>query len=623
MSLVFEVWDGSAWLDKTGKLTDLRHRVAAKSLEELGFTLVDESLSVGSRCRYRRGSNVIFEGVVYEVNRRHEGGRVREISCGAYTDLILYERHIVFREYSTGTRAGTIIKDLASLESGVNVSNVDETSTPALNTPWTIQNAKALDVMMDVARGTNYWLRMRPGKILFFKPRSTGTPAATISGSIVLNADYAEDRWKQRNRVIYVGANGHVLADVSEGPGDMPEVVHDPFLTDQNEALRRAQTRLAMNREYGRQLRLEMMQSDFLSLNIDLGNTVTVNLPSVGLSNVNMYVVEIEYDPSRLRYYVTVGGRLELFEEYLDEALGGDVASRFGGTVSVPEYVSTIVSAQNAALKIQADARTLRLVNKAPILLSNAINVVLDDDGFVRLASSHTSGSFITWYTPGELFSRWLRVHYGFEAGGGSVSADIVDASGQTIVSNVPRDYEFRYYPQTGGWLTEMTANEWTCVNGSVSDSQNAVISFWSIRATRTSGSSMKVIYPRQQNLGLSLSGFRHFVIYLYSLADDSNLKIRLIENASKYHETIINHKGLAWRRYQIKLDTMTKVGGGASVLNWLEIETSLPTLYVDSDYILIPAGREKIGVKLNLSRPSASAASPRVSLVKLVWREA
>ncbi|MDW8360062.1 MAG: hypothetical protein RMK31_05705, partial [Candidatus Caldarchaeum sp.] len=115
----------------------------------------------------------------------------------------------------------------------------------------------------------------------------------------------------------------------------------------------------------------------------------------------------------------------------------------------------------------------------------------------------------------------------------------------------------------------------------------------------------------------------RHFVIYLYSMADDSNLKIRLMENASKYHETTINHQGLTWRKYQVRLDTMNKVGGGASTLNWLEIETSLPTLYVDSDYVLMPAGREKIGVKVNLSRPSASATSPRVSLVKLVWREA
>ncbi|MCS7129392.1 MAG: hypothetical protein NZ919_01965, partial [Candidatus Caldarchaeum sp.] len=477
-----EVWDGVRWVDKTDKVLRLSRRISSRSIEALEFTAL-EAFTVGSRTRFRHGSTVVFEGVVYEVRREHRAGDVARCEATAYSDLIVFDRYVVFREYAAGTKAGTIIKDLASLESNVDVSNVDEANTPELKSPWTVQNMVALEVMQSVARGTNYWLRMKPGRKLVFKPKTTASPAATLDGSKVLEAEYSEDRWKLRNRVIYVGANGQVLANVSEGSGDMPEVVHDPFLTDQNEALRRAQTRLAMNREFGRQLRVEMHRKHFEDLNVDLGDTLAVNLPSVGVANTSMYVVEVDYKPSELRCTATLGGRLELFEEFFDEALGGDVASRFGGTVSVPEYVSSVVSAQNAALKIQADARTLRLVNKVPLLLSNAVNVVLDYDGSVRLASGHTSGSFITWYTPGELFSRWLRVHYSFEAGGGSVSADIVEAGGQTIVSNVPRDYEFRYYPQVGGWLTEMNADEWTCVNGSVSDSQNAVISFWSIRA--------------------------------------------------------------------------------------------------------------------------------------------
>jgi len=50
------------------------------------------------------------------------------------------------------------------------------------------------------------------------------------------------------------------------------------------EAYRRAQIRLALNKEYGRQLRIEMSQYDFESLNIDLGDTVTVNLTSLGVN---------------------------------------------------------------------------------------------------------------------------------------------------------------------------------------------------------------------------------------------------------------------------------------------------------------------------------------------------
>ncbi|MDW8063899.1 MAG: hypothetical protein RMI43_06990, partial [Candidatus Caldarchaeum sp.] len=581
---VFEVFSGGSWVDKTGRAVALSHRLRSRGLEELVFELVDDDIAVGSRCRLRRGNNVVFEGVVYQTHRKHAGGHVKRVEATAYSELILYDRHVVFRQYPAGTKAGTIIKDLASLESGVDVSNVDEASTPPLRSDWVVENEVALKVMEDVARGTNYWLWMRPGRRLVFKPKAVNVPSASIQAGKVLAVEYGEDRWRLRNRVVYVGAGGRVLADVSESPGDMPLVVHDPFLTDVNEALRRAQTRLAINKEYGRELRLVMHQSDFEDLNTGLGDTVEVNLPSIGLGNVNMYVVEIEYNPREQRYRVTLGGKIELFEELFMEAVGGDVASRFGGRTSIPEYVSTVVSAQNAVIRLQSRSKTVRLVNKPPLILSDGVNVVLDDDGYVRLASGHTSGSFTTWHTPGELFSRWLRVHYIFEAGGGSVSADIVDGGGQTIVSNIAGDYEFRYHPQVGGWLTELNANEWTCVNGSVSDSQNAVISFWSIRATRTSGSSMRIIYPRMQNLGLSLTGFRHLVIYFYSLADDQNLKIRLMENTSKYHEAVVDHKGLAWRKYQVRLDDMNKVGGGASTLNWLEIETSLPTLYVDSD---------------------------------------
>jgi len=106
---------------------------------------------------------------------------------------------------------------------------------------------------------------------------------AVIDDSIVLDAEYSEDRWKLKNRVIYVGAGGEILADVSEGSGDLPVVVHDPYLTDPEEAQRRANIRLALNKEYGRSLRVTMHQKDFKDLGIDLGDTCIIQLPSIGV----------------------------------------------------------------------------------------------------------------------------------------------------------------------------------------------------------------------------------------------------------------------------------------------------------------------------------------------------
>ena len=355
--LYLEVFDGTNWVDKTRKCTRLRRRISARSLESLEAELV-ETVGVGTRVRLRKNTSTLFEGVVYEARKTRREGDVARCEITAYTDLILYDRHVVFRSYPTGTRAGTIIKDLATLETGVNVTNVDEDTTPALNSQWDIQNEVVLKIMQNVARGTNYWLRMKPGKMVFFKPKTVGAAAATIDDTKIISSEYSEDRWKLKNRVIYVGAGGQVLADVSEGAGDLPVVVHDPFLTDANEALRRANIRLELNKEYGKQLTVETTQTDFEALNVDLGDTVKVNLPSLGLNNVNMFLLEIEYDPHELRYRLTFGGRLEMFEEFFEEAVGGDVAAKFGQSPSITEEkvasTSILIDALKAASKIQA-----------------------------------------------------------------------------------------------------------------------------------------------------------------------------------------------------------------------------------------------------------------------------
>jgi len=329
MGVTLEVYDSGSgqWVDKTLKTIQFRHSLTSRELEKVEFTLVNDDVNVGQKVRAKRNDNIFFEGIVYERRKRHDQNYV-SVEATAYSNLILYDRHVVYRAYQTGTTAGAIVKDLASLESGVDVTNVDD--GPSLLSNWEIENENALKIMQDVAKGVNFWLRMKPGNYLYFKPKTTGNPVATINADIIINAEYTEDRWKLKNRVIYVGANGEILADVSEGAGDLPEVVHDPFLTDKVEAQRRANIRLALNKEYGRQLRIEMSQYDFEAMNLDLGDTVTVNLPSLGLSNVNMFLLEVEYDPRELRYSLTLGGKLELFEELFEETIGGDVASRFG-----------------------------------------------------------------------------------------------------------------------------------------------------------------------------------------------------------------------------------------------------------------------------------------------------
>ena len=502
MALKLEVWNGSGWIDKTDSCVSLRRQIRSNGVEELDGELVKDVVSVGQEIRLKEDDQIVFEGIVYEVDRRHRGRDVERCGFKAYDYLIKYDRHVVYRLYQTGTKAGEIIKDLASLEDGVDVSNVDDGDS--LLSPWEIENQKALDVMKSVARGVNYWLRMKPGKILYFKPKQVGSAKATITDQIILDAEYSEDRWKLKNRVIYVGAGGEILADVSEGAGDLPVVVHDPFLTDKEEAERRAKIRLALNKEYGRSLRITMHQKDFKDLGIDLGDTCIINLPSVGLENENMVLLGIEYDPRSLRYRLEFGGRKELLEDWLDEQIGGDAARRFGQAMTLPEETSTLTYSLEAIARIQGESRYVKYWNKPPLTLYNVENIQLNDDGYAVLTSGATEGSFeAKILPPSEMFISFMDVTWGSDKGDGSVTITILRGD-DSIVKQISGDdvdegeYWFDRLPRREGEWFEGAASNWGKSNGDVSDVTLGILHPQNLKLTPdTLGTEMTAYYPR------------------------------------------------------------------------------------------------------------------------------
>ena len=287
-----------------------------------------------------------------------------------------------------------------------------------------------------------------------------------IDESIVLDAEYSEDRWKLKNRVIYVGADGKILADVSEGAGDLPVVVHDPYLTDPKEAERRAKIRLALNKEYGRSLRITIHQKDFKSLGIDLGDVCLINLPSVGLENVYMVLLGIEYDPRSFRYRLEFGGRKELLEDWLDEQIGGDVARRFGKAMTLPEQTSTLAYSLDKIARIQADQKHVIYVNKPPLTLYNAQNIILNSDGEAELTSGATEGSFeVQVLPPSQLFVNWVKAEWIAEKNDGEISVQFLNVDGETLGQVYDaydtQFYRFKKWPQGYGFLTYKNAENW------------------------------------------------------------------------------------------------------------------------------------------------------------------
>ncbi|RLI43986.1 hypothetical protein DRO64_04790 [Candidatus Bathyarchaeota archaeon] len=633
MTLTLEVYDSetSTWIDKTNSCASLRRQIRSNGLEELDGELVKDVVSVGQEIRLKEDGQIVFEGIVYEVDRRHRGRDVERCGFKAYDYLIKYDRHVVYRAYPTGTKAGDIIKDLASLEDGVDVSNVDDGDS--LLSPWSIENEKALDVMKSVARGTNYWLRMKPGLKLYFKPKQVGTSKATIDSSIVLDAEYSEDRWKLKNRVIYVGKDGEILADVSEGAGDLPVVIHDPFLTDPNEAQRRANIRLALNKEYGRSLRITIHRRDFKDLGIDLGDTCTINLSSVGVSGVDMVLLGIEYDPRDLRYRLEFGGRKELLEDWLDERIGGDVAARFGQKVDVPEYISTITYELEAVQRIQGESRYVKYWNKPPLTLYNAQNIQLNDDGHATLISGATSGSFEAQVTPPSdvMFIGFMNVEWSLDKGDGDVIIKILRGD-DSIVKQISGsdidegEYWFDRLPRKEGEWFEGAASKWGKSNGDVSDVTLGILHPQNLKLTPdTLGSDMEAWYPSSKDARWDLSWAKFMRLYLYGdhpEAKDFSIKIRLHTDADNYYEGTINVKHGTWKKYEVLISSLSQVGSpNLSNINWISILTPYELL-IDGDYIFLPLTRELVRVKFELSRPSADADSPKIRWVKIGWRE-
>jgi hypothetical protein len=474
---------------------------------------------------------------------------------------------------------------------------------------------------------------MRPGKVLYFKPKAVGTPIYTITQDKIIEAEYSEDRWRLKNRVIYVGAGGEVLADVSEGSGDLPVVVSDPFLTDRNEALRRANIRLALNREYGRQLKIVMSQSTFEDSGIDLFSTVTVNLPSIGVDE-DMFVVEIEYDPRRLQYTLTLGGKLEFFEDYLSEALGGDAAARFGPRPSVIGEIADLRSTLFLTQKV-VTASSYRYVtywNRRPVTLYGGQNVTINPvTGMVELASGFTSGYAEVRFLPlTEAFRRWGYIEWISYPGNGSITVKVMDPQGNVLVQksdpglagwHLAKRLRLKRWPGRAQEITRRPANRrWAGINAEVFASNGGIVSGSCIgmRLTGTGAGEMTYQLPPTD-----FRWARFATFFLHAFSPNTTVKLRLYTDPGNYYEgTVTVTEPDVWKEYMLDVSTFSRTGNPSlSNITQIGVASDGPILF-DVDYLLHQYHRSQLVVRFELSRPSPTAESPKISSISITYEE-
>ena len=131
------------------------------------------------------------------------------------------------------------------------------------------------------------------------------------------------------------------------------------------------------------------------------------------------------------------------------------------------------------------------------------------------------------------------------------------------------------------------------------------------------------IYFPSSKDLALDLSWAKWMRLYLYGdHAEDFAIKIRLHQDAENYFEASLTVKAGEWRKYEISMATLSQVGSpNLSNINYIAI-VSPHILLIDSDFVFLSAIRELMRVKFTLRRDSPDDPSPKIKLVKVIWRE-
>ncbi|MCD6313097.1 MAG: hypothetical protein J7L79_04740 [Thaumarchaeota archaeon] len=208
------------------------------------------------------------------------------------------------------------------------------------------------------------------------------------------------------------------------------------------------------------------------------------------------------------------------------------------------------------------------------------------------------------------------------------ISAQLFNAVGEAIgqVYNAidTQFYKFRKWPTGYGVLTYKNASSWGCSGASIGDTRMGISQAYCLKlAPIDLGADGEAYYPASQDLNLDLSWAKWLRLYLYAdHEDDVNVRIRLHQNSSNYFEESIMVKAGEWRKYEVAMSSLSKIGDlKPSEINWISIISPYPIL-IDSDHVFLPAVRELMKIKFTLRRSDLTDPSPKIKVVKVIWRE-
>jgi hypothetical protein len=330
----------------------------------------------------------------------------------------------------------------------------------------------------------------------------------------------------------------------------------------------------------------------------------------------------MSFDPREKKYELILGGRLELFEDYLSEALGGDVASRFGGQkLNIAEMIGS-VSIQVEDLRRRshtlAQPTMFLLSLKPPLPYQNASNVFQDADGTLKLVAGATSGTVDIPLRPlGSNDIYWRQLSYGIDPGDGSYSVSLLIGD-RTLKNNAPNPYKFAYVVPRGS-LAEGESALWGATAGTTKeDVQVAAMTRFGLRFRNTV--AFQAWYPSGKNWNRNLSEVTYFMFWVHS-NNDATIYVRLGTDDSNYFRANTTARAGRWVKNVIPLSSFSAVGSPSwSTINYLMFEFPAGTFHIDFDYVFAPVLNEQVTIRIALSRPTAASQSPVVKNIRLEY---
>ncbi|MDW8076353.1 MAG: hypothetical protein RMJ14_01780 [Nitrososphaerota archaeon] len=532
----------------------------------------------------------------------HEGGVEQTISVSA-------RMRYRFSAWMKGTTTGKLVVEWLNNSGGVISTN---TQTLALTTNYQeiIINANAPGNAVQArvsARGVGQGVA-RIDDVYAVRVHEL------IDTQNVIEATKSEEEYRRKNKIVVVGGWGsdgqRVEATAQEGAGDKPLVIYDLTITSTSDAEKIAKQRLE-------QLKVTPVRLNILAVgdvSFEAGDFAYVKINSLGLDNYFL-IESVSHDFSGRLFFskLTLTNPEYVHKDYL-EAL----AETLGKTARLePPSVETLSSMQ---------VRTFRLINKPPLKIENGQNITLNSDGYVVLSSNATSGFLEYSCMPSTLtFRRWLRFLADYDVGQGSVTIKLKRSDGYEEALNIQplQVYDIPYLPMVRNLWTEDAA-DWDAENATLSNSDSkpaGLAGSFSIRATATN-TPFRMIYPRAKNAALNLSGFKEMLVWIYTDATGT-ARARLHTNTTNYYERTFSIEAAnEWRAYSLKLSDFSGNGSPSwSSINYVVFEFSSGTFAcIDTDFMFIKFGYEKITARFELSRPNTSAQSPSIKYISFAW---